>query len=203
MAARRSSRAERRALVERMLTEDHTRSDRSIARSAGASHTHVADVRRGLVVAGRIAARPCQSEVATQDGYGNLARQQPGVPSPALKHGAESETRLAGLRVRFEESLSAEFGQVVDARRLWLAADLLARVEAARAWLDAQGGVTRNRAGEVYAVVDRLERWGARADALLKELHALKREEAAVDPQAALDAYVAGLTGDGDGDGGA
>ncbi len=116
-----------------------------------------------------------------------------------MRHGAYSEARLAPLRARLEQGLIDEFGQVVDARRLWLAADLLARVEAARQWVDERGGVVRNKAGEVFPVVDRLERWGARADALLKELHSAKREAETPDPQAALSAYVASLA---EGDGG-
>ena len=96
MSPRKGTRAERRELVEAMLVEDHTRSDRSIARASAASHTHVADCRRQLVAAGRIAERPCRPTTAVQ-ADGNLTRQQAGRPGPALRHGATSEIALAPL----------------------------------------------------------------------------------------------------------
>jgi hypothetical protein len=114
MTVRKSTRAERREVVERLLREHHDRSDRSIARLAGASHTLVANVRRELVAAGVIAARPCRPEVATQDGHGNLLRQPAGEPGPAMKHGAYSAATLAQLRTRHLEELRARFPDADD-----------------------------------------------------------------------------------------
>jgi DNA-binding transcriptional MocR family regulator len=107
MAAK-TTRAERRELVERLLTADHERSDRAVARASGVSHTLVATVRRELVAAGAIAARPPRPDVAVQ-ANGNLTRQAAGDPGPALKHGAWSERTLAELRTRHLEDLRQRF----------------------------------------------------------------------------------------------
>lgn len=189
------ARAERRALVERLLVEDHERSNRSIARASTASHTLVGQIRVELEGAGKIAARSASVNVATQDGHGNLVRQAAGVPSPATRHGAYSEASLAPLRDRFEGSLRDEYGELLDDRRLFLLADLLSRIELGLRWLDQRGGVVRNRSGEVFAVADRVETWSRRATLELKELQELKRAAGEVDPQAALAAHLARLNG--------
>src|SRR5437870_5605031 len=107
--AGKTSRAERRELVERLLREDHERSDRSLARLAATSHTTVARVRRELEHAGAIAARTHRPDVASQDGHGNLRRQPAGEPGPALKHGGFSEVTVAEARIRHLDELRARF----------------------------------------------------------------------------------------------
>jgi hypothetical protein len=120
-----------------MLVEDHTRSDRSIARASAASHTHVADCRRQLVAAGRIAERPCRPTTAVQ-ADGNLTRQQAGRPGPALRHGATSEIALAPLRARHLHELRERFPAADDAI-LRVQAGRLARHDALTEHLDRAG----------------------------------------------------------------
>jgi hypothetical protein len=142
MTVRRSTRAERRELVERLLTADHLLSDRAVARQAAVSHTHVADVRREMIAAGCLAERPCQAAAAVQadngNGSGNLTRQPSGEPGPALRHGATSEIVLAPLRVRHLEELQAAFPSA-DATILRVQAGRLARFDALTEHLDRAG----------------------------------------------------------------
>lgn len=193
--ARKTTQAERRRLVEDVLLQDHMRSDRATSRACGVSHSFVGSVRAELVAAGRLAARPDRPEADVQASSGrnaNLLRQRAGEPGPALKSGAQSETRLAPMRLRFEESLREEFDlDVLSARRCALLADLLSRIELARRWLDDRGSIVKGRHGETYAITDRLEAWSKRADGLLRELHAAQRERDTLSPQQALAAIVA------------
>jgi hypothetical protein len=48
-------------------------------------------------------------------------------------------------------------------------------LESARRWLDDQCGVVRNKAGDVYPVVDRIEKWSNTAEARLAEAEAEAR----------------------------
>lgn len=104
-----TTRNERREHVERLLAEDHLRTNRQIARLAVVSHTHVANVRKRLEDAGRIDPRPARPATATQAGYGNLTRQQHGQSSPARISGAHSPAEVAPLRARFLLELTAEY----------------------------------------------------------------------------------------------
>jgi hypothetical protein len=157
MASRgRSSRAERRELVERLLREHHDRSDRSIARLAGASHTLVAVIRRELVAAGAIAARSHRPEVATQAGHGNLVRQPAGEPGPALRHGGYSELRRAPLEDEHRARLAAEFPHALAMPGgndlLNAAARRLAIADLIMAWVQEAGPIfARGGAAEVSA----------------------------------------------------
>ena len=137
----RSSRAERRALVERMLVEDHARSDRSVARACGTGHSLVATVRGELVQAGRIARRPDRAVVDAQGESGrnaNLVRQRAGEPGPALRHGAESEVLLAPLRARHLDELRVRFPDA-DEAILLVQAGRLARFQVLTEHLDGVG----------------------------------------------------------------
>lgn len=107
-------------------------------------------------------------------GHANL-RPQPWPPAPpghtrSLKHGVNSERKLAPLRDAFAAELRTRF-PLADELRIALAADRLARWRCAVTWLDAQpNGVVRNRKGEVFDVADRLEKWSNRAEQVLTEL---------------------------------
>ncbi len=87
----------------------------------------------------------------------------------SLVHGARSEQRLAPLREKHVDALRRDFPQL-DARRLALLADRLARIEAASRWLDQQQGIVRDEHGEVFGVVAYLERWQSRAETVLREI---------------------------------
>lgn len=196
MKAPAKSRQERqRERILELLEADPSRSSRNIAKAVGCSPHTVIRLRREHM---QVHGADCTPEPVQSEASVHSLQPPPLGNDRALKHGAESEQRLAPLRVALEESLRSEFGQVVDARRLFLLADLLARIEAARSWLDERGGVVRTARGEVFPVVDRLERWSARADALLKELHAEKREAESVDPAEALRRHVAQITQNGE-----
>lgn len=183
----------RRERIEALLRAGPSRSNRDIAREVGCSHMTVGRLRADLAGQLSTSNEPDTAANGQHPGSENLIAPAGEGNLRAGKHLAYSETRLAPLRVALEASLRDEFGVFIDARRLWLAADLLARVEAARSWLDDRGGVVRNKAGEVYPVVDRVDRWGARADALLRDFHEAKREAEAVDPMDALGEHLRSL----------
>jgi hypothetical protein len=189
---RSTSRSERREFIANALTTDASRSDRGIARALGVAHSTVGGVRAELERAGRIQPRSDRPAAASQDVAANLVRTLPGEPGGALKHGADSSLRLAPLRMRLEASLREEF-PAIDARRLFLAADLFARIEMARTWLDDRGGVVRNRHGDMFPVVASLESWSRRAETLLRDLRREERERGDVDPHTRLAAIVAEL----------
>ena len=93
----------------------------------------------------------------------------------ALKSGATSELALAPLRVELAASLSVDYPNL-DPRRQALLADRLARIALARQWLDEQGRIVRDEQGRVFDVCDRLEKWSSRAESILAELEAERRE---------------------------
>jgi hypothetical protein len=174
MTPRKPTRVERRRLVEAMLVEDHTRSDRSIARASGASHTHVADCRKQLVAAGRIAERPCRPASAVQ-ADGNLTRQAAGEPSPRLAHGAWSEARVAPLREGYLAELRAEFPSGSE-RRLLIQAHRLAQLELLGRFTDERGVIRSTRTGEVFAAAALGERLAASYLAEHERLELAERE---------------------------
>jgi len=92
----------------------------------------------------------------------------------AVSHGATSELTLAPLREAAARELRQDYPHL-DGRRLAILADRLARLESARLWLDAQGGVVRSRQGDVFAVVDRIEKWSNTAEQRLAEAEAEAR----------------------------
>ncbi len=194
-------RAGRRELVERLLLEDHERSDRSIAKLADCSHTLVANVRRALVEAGSVSARSGRQAVATQAGHGNLRRQEAGESSPALQHGAHSETTLPALRQRFRDELRAKYPDA-DPMLVEVQAGRLARWRVLTDFFDQAdlaGLIHRDgRPREAALLITRLE-------AAIERSH-LKLTEVAgggvVDPAAALRAHIAEHYGNGGGAGG-
>jgi len=112
----------------------------------------------------------------------------------ALTHGATSEQRLAPLRQAHADALRADYPGLDD-RRLALLADRLARVDSARRWLDDQDGLVRNKAGEPYPLVDRLEKWVGAAERRLDELEVERRQAKRF---SGLEAFMV-TEGDGDG----
>jgi hypothetical protein len=131
-----------------MLAEDRTRSDRSIARAVGVSHTHIAEVRRVLESAGTLPPRPCRPELATQPG-GNLQRQTPDGELLAEKHGAYSERRVAPLRERYLGELRVEFPNASE-RRLVIQAHRLGQLELLGRFTDERGVIRSRRHGNVF-----------------------------------------------------
>jgi hypothetical protein len=105
-----------------------------------------------------------------------VANLQPAPPAPhgnerAVTHGARSEKKLAPLRDAFAGELRQRF-PFADELRIALAADRLARWRCGTAWLDERGGVVRTRAGAIYDIADRVEKWSNRAEQVLTELEA-------------------------------
>jgi hypothetical protein len=92
----------------------------------------------------------------------------------AVTNGAHSQQRLAPLREHHAAELRRDFPELDD-RRLALLADRLARLDAARAWLDEQGGIVRNKHGEPYPIVDRIEKWATSTERRLDVLAAERR----------------------------
>jgi hypothetical protein len=192
MTPRKATRAERRRLVEAMLVEDHMRSDRSIGRGSGASHTLVANIRRELVVAGRLAERPCRPAAAVQ-ADGNLTRQTAGEPSPATAHGAYSEAKLAPLRERYLAELRAEFPSASEVR-LRVQAHRLGQIELLGRFTDERGVIRSARTGEVFAAAALGERLAASYLAEHERLEAAERGPGGGHGGAALRAIEAELT---------
>lgn len=92
----------------------------------------------------------------------------------AVTNGAHSQQRLAPLREHHAAELRRDFPELDD-RRLALLADRLARLDAARAWLDEQGGIVRNKHGEPFPIVDRVEKWAAATERRLDAIEAERR----------------------------
>jgi hypothetical protein len=158
--ARKASRAERRALVERLLLADPQMSDRAVARASGSSHFLAGTVRGELVAAGRIEPRPARPAGSVQVGHPNLTRQEAGVSSPRLEHGGRAETALAEARVRYLEELRERHPEADDAV-LRAQAGRLARHDVLTDFLDRVGvaGLLR-RDGELRpqaALIGQLE----------------------------------------------
>ena len=105
----------------------------------------------------------------------------------AVKHGATSELRLAPRREHHARQLVIDFPNLDDRRRALLA-DRLARIDLASQWLDEQSGVVRNKRGEIYPIVDRLEKWVRAAEDRLDEIALEQRgtDGSAIDALAAL-----------------
>jgi hypothetical protein len=148
-----AARDKRRARLRRLLTDDPSLSDRAAARALGVDHKTVARDRAAIAAAD--GPRPPAPPRGNQRG--------------ATAGGATGEVAIAPLRAKHAEALLHDFPWI-DPRRRAVLADRLARIEAAIAWLDLQGGVVRNAAGDVFPVIDRVERWGSRVETLLREL---------------------------------
>lgn len=101
----------------------------------------------------------------------------------AVTHGATSQLAIAGLRAELDEELATSYPGLDPMRRSILA-DRCARVVMVRRFLDEKGGIVRDEDGNVWPVVDRLDRWEASIDRTLVELEAERREQG--DPVAAL-----------------
>jgi hypothetical protein len=186
LAERRTRRRRKRVAALR----EEGMSIKGIAAKVGASASTVhADLHRDDPERAPIA------NIQTADGK-PVAGAEPGN-TRALTHGAESEHRLAPVRERHVAELRRDLPKL-DARRLALLADRLARVELATVWLDRQDGIVRNRDGEIYAVADRVERWATAAEKVLAEVEADHRRDRRFE---GLDGYLDGdEEEDGDGD---
>ena len=100
-----------------------------------------------------------------------------------------SERKLAPVREAHARDLRAMYPDLHGVRLAFLA-DLFAKIDLGNAWLDKQGGVVKDRKGEVYAVAKEVERWAMRADRLIRELEA---ERTAARPAADLATQMAEL----------
>jgi hypothetical protein len=164
----------RRRKVAELLAEG--RSDRSIAQELGVDHKTIGRDRRALEAVGR------------------QARALPPAPpgnQRALKHGANSELKLAPLRERFATQVRERWPFIDDVRAALLA-DRMARVEAARLWLDAQpNGVVRDDQGEVFSVVKEQEKWSSRVEQVIADLEAERRALRKQGGLAELEAHLA------------
>jgi transposase-like protein len=157
----------RRAHVRELYNEGRTQ--REIASQLGIAKTSVVRDLKATAPA-----RPKATGVPPAPPEGNTY---------SLTHGVDSERKLAPLREAHAQALRRDY-DFLDDRRLALLADRLARADAARAWLDLQGGVVRDHKGEVFPVVDRLEKWVTQAEKAIGELEAEKRK--AAKPQSPL-----------------
>jgi hypothetical protein len=88
-------------------------------------------------------------------------------PAGAVSHGATSEGKLAPLRAQHRTTLLQRFPQL-DEQRLWLLADLLARIELAGEFVDLHGLMRNTR--QPHPVLELLTRWERRAWEMLSAL---------------------------------
>jgi len=102
-------------------------------------------------------------------------------PAGAVTHGTTSERKLAPLRDHHRGELMRRFPQL-DEHRLSLLADLLARCELARDFIDVRGLMRNTR--EPHLVLELLSRWERRAWEMLGELRPVRQS---VDPPERLD----------------
>jgi hypothetical protein len=85
----------------------------------------------------------------------------------AVKSGAHSKAIVAPIREKLVVDLRLEYPTLSDAE-VWLCADRLAKIELAAAFIDEHGLFRDKEQGEVWPVVDRLERWANRAENILR-----------------------------------
>jgi len=65
----------------------------------------------------------------------------------------------------------------LDDRRLVLMADRLARIDLATAWIEKQRSLVYSKQGDVFQVVQLVEKWSQRAEQVLKEAEQEARQE--------------------------
>lgn len=152
-------------------------SDRRIARELEVSHKTIGRDRATLERVRATASPPAPPEPGNQR---------------ATTHGAHAEVVLAPLRTRFLSEVVQVRWPWLDAIRSDLAADLMARIEAARKWVDLNG-IVRDHNGNVPDVVDRLDKWSGRLDKLITELEREAKERGA-SPGDDLAAHLARIT---------
>ena len=104
-------------------------------------------------------------------------------PAGAVKHGATSERKLTPLRAKHRAELLQRFPQL-DAQRLSLLADLLARIELAGEFIDVHGLMRNTR--ETHPVLELLSRWERRAWEMLSTLEAEHRAQRAARAETAI-----------------
>lgn len=95
-------------------------------------------------------------------------------PAGAVKHGATSEGKLAPLREQHRATLLERFPWL-DEYRLSLLADLLARCDLAREYLDAHGLMRNMR--QPHALLEPLARWERRAWEMLRDVRPPQQQE--------------------------
>ncbi|MGI8731071.1 MAG: hypothetical protein ACR2LK_14000 [Solirubrobacteraceae bacterium] len=112
---------------------------------------------------------------------------QPGN-SYALTHGATSEQRIAELEPGMRAVILNMFPWLDDVRLATLAHRMASHQSGSR-WLADRAGVVRNADGDVWPVVNLVEKWGRTIERLIAELDAEARERTSKPPS--LDAYLA------------
>ena len=95
----------------------------------------------------------------------------------AVKSGVRSERKLAPVREGHARDLRTMYPDLHGVRLAFLA-DLFAKIDLGNAWLDQQGGVVRDKKGEIFTVAKEVEKWQMRADRIIRELEAQRRTAA-------------------------
>ncbi len=167
MTRQSNTRAERRELLERLLTDTPELSNREAARKAGSDHKTAAKVRGELERSGAIRVRTLRPQ---RHGGALIPPAEVGN-GRATTHGAWSERRLLP---RVDE-LTEELRHVVpgamaaDQTAIRLLALVLARIEAATAWLD-ERGLFKDARGTPWPVLRNLAAWENSARSLCDAL---------------------------------
>lgn len=86
----------------------------------------------------------------------------------SVKHGAKTEALVAPRRAQHIAVLKQDYPHLDD-RRLALMADRLARIDLATAWIEKQRSLVYSKQGDVFQVVQLVEKWSQRAEQVLKE----------------------------------
>lgn len=155
-----------------LLRSDASLSDREIARRTGVSHPAIAARRKQLEASGEIARRVAAERMEAQEHGGTLTRSVAGRPSARLSHGCKSMNRLQPRADQLTVELrSAVPGAVAaDDTAIRLLALMLARIEAATAWLDQRGLFRSAKRGEPWPIIKNLSAWENSAARLCDQL---------------------------------
>lgn len=106
----------------------------------------------------------------------------------AVTHGANSERIVAPLRQQHDEWLRESYPEM-DQRIRGMLASRLARIQIAEEFLD-RHGVIKNRAGDVYPVADRVEKWSRRAEDLIRAAGVEKKQSSPIEVALAMAALA-------------
>jgi hypothetical protein len=193
MTAKAGKLERQRQRIRELIEADPSRSATSIAVEIGCS-THTVVRQRKLHMQMHTADCTVNGTAGTAHaGSSNLLPPAEHGNGRAVSHGAHSEVRIAPRRARILDELRQRFTGVDD-DLLLVQAHRRAQLELLSDHLDVHGVVRGGKRGEVTPAAAFAERLASSYERQHERLVALQREAEKVDPQAALDAYVTGLS---------
>jgi hypothetical protein len=189
------SRAERlRERIEALMKADPGRSARSIAKEVHCSPNTVLRLRRLHVQVNGADGTVNGAAETEHRGSANLMAPAERGNDRAASHGAYSQKRREPLEAMHRERLRLAYPNAAD-DLVNSAAKRAAMIDLFSAWIEDVGAIHPNRGLPLVSDPAReLRRLLNDHEGAIRELLAPEAEASKVDPQAALDAYVAGLS---------